>query len=589
MSKDMHNTDFDATEQEILLLLQKIQDDLHKEEEEEITFDQEAYLFSHELTEDTLPITPDIPDADLTDIPLVFPFVDEALEADSSTPTPKAPTRKQQEAQPREIEKETKVTATPAAKAPVSTPASHSKATGNRFSRMLRGLFPRKGDSAGEIVRKSVFLVSLIVFIGSLGFLGYYMILEPQRVNSQNDQYASLYNDTEGNEENNGYDYPAGMKAAFRQLYDINKDIAGWLSYTSTDDDKFLDIDLPVVHCDNNDTYLSRAFDGSKSRSGTLFFETGNTISPGVTNKVSIIYGHNMASGTMFANLNKLIGNVYRARSAPVISLSTLYDDYQYQVFAVVVCDEDAADGRHFGYLRTTFADDADFLNYVNELRARSLFDYPVDVTAQDELLILSTCTNKSQVKIKNGRLAIVARRVREGENTLMDTTRIVKNDDVIMPYAWYTAQKLTPHVFYTQADYHIPEDSVVQTTTAGLTTTTSETVAATDSTVATTARTTRAAAVVATRAPAAGTTTVPLPAQTAATPAATTGAGSTTQPTTDSTTAGTTTTVTATGTQATTTAASATVATATATETAMTYATSTHPDVNDTEGTSNE
>lgn len=335
----------------------------------------------------------------------------------------------------------------------------------------MRALFPLKTDSAGERFRKWLCILCAVVFMLSLGFLTYYTVIEPQRIHKTNETLLSLYTDQNNNEANSNA-YPVGMQASFRKLYDINADVAGWLSYFSSDADTFLNINLPIVHCDNNDTYLSRAFDGSPLRSGTLFFEAKNTIAANQDNKVHIVYGHNMANGTMFAGLNKLVDNVYRARAASSITLNTLYNTHQYQVFAVLVCDESAPDNQYFGYLRTEFQDDGDFINYVAQLRARSLYDYPVDVNADDHLLILSTCSNKSQVKIGNGRLVVVARRVRDGESHLQNTAKIVKNEDVIMPYAWYTAQNATPHRYYTDIAYTIDASQTV-TTTAPIVTTT--------------------------------------------------------------------------------------------------------------------
>ncbi len=413
-----------------------------------------------------------------------------------------------------------------------------------RIGNAFRGLIPKKGHPASEIVRKCMFLLSLTVFLCSLGFLTYYMVLEPSEVNKENDHYASLYNDTAGNENAQTNEETTSIKPSFRQLYSINKDIAGWLAFNSADSDKFLSINLPVVWCGNNDTYLSRGFDGKYSRSGTLFFEQSNVIRQGVSNKVSIIYGHNMASGAMFAPLNKLIGNVYRARAASVITMETLYDSNQYKVFAVIVSDEGAETAHRFGYLRTSFADDNDFMAYVDELRAHSLFDYPVDVLPSDELLILSTCTNKSQVKVADGRLAVIARRVREGESATTDTVKIVKNDDVIMPYAWYTAQNLTPHAFYTRSDYEIPSSVVTgsKTTTAGTSATTTDTANTADTTVNTTATTTAKVTNAATTTAGAVTTTAPTSAATTVPPTTTTAAETaTTTPTAPTTTATTT------------------------------------------------
>lgn len=451
MKNEDNRSTFDA-EQEILAILSQVH-----VRKPETTASSETTEVNEE---DTLPAIPASPDTTATDIPLIL-----SPDTEESVPVPAKKAGRRKEKAPAHA-------AAPDAKALITNSENEEEGQGevSPFSCIGKGiskLFPHKEDPTSEIVRKCVFLFSLLVFLVSLGFLTYYMVLEPNEVNKENDTYASLFNDTDGNQKAETNNETQNIQQSFRQLYNINKDIAGWLAYNSTDSDKFMKINLPVVWCGNNDTYLSRGFDGKYSRSGTLFFEQTNSFTENASNKVTIIYGHNMASGAMFAPLNKLIGNLYRARSAATMKLDTLYNSNQYKVFAVIVSDEGAKAAHRFGYLRTAFADDTDFMNYVDELRARSLFDYPVDVQPSDELLILSTCTNKSQVKVADGRFAIIARRVREGEVPTVDTAKIVKNEDVIMPYAWYTAQSLTPHDFYTKDDFTYPEvTTAVQTTT---------------------------------------------------------------------------------------------------------------------------
>lgn len=498
---------FDDNEQEILSLLREIQDDFHAVPSKAAT-PVSAPVTTAETAD---PVLPASPEADMQLPPPLVLFMEDDEPDDTSV---RRTHRARPEKKPQQ-KKRSRTLPTPVntvITVPENEPAQQAKNKENRLHAVLRNVVPVKGDVPAEIVRKSVFLAALLTFVVSLCFLLYYMVLQPQAVRNDEARYTALYNDVTTNEETkSGYDYPAGMQVAFRQLYDINHDVAGWLSYTSTDAAGFLKINQPVVHCQDNATYLSRAFDGSKSRSGTLFFDKSNIFTQTGVSRVSIIYGHNMASGLMFARLNKLIGNVYYARSAPMITMNTLYANNQYKVLAVVLCDEGAAPERHFNYLRTAFTDDSDFLNYVAELRARSLYDYPVDVSANDELLILSTCTSKSQAKVADGRLAIVARRVRDGEEAAVDTTEIVDNGDVIMPYAWYTAQNRTPHLFYTQSDYHIPEDST--TTTAPTTVQTAETAAVTtgsttgSATTASTAATSATTTPQSTAATAAGTT----------------------------------------------------------------------------------
>ena len=80
------------------------------------------------------------------------------------------------------------------------------------------------------------------------------------------------------------------------------------------------------------------------------------------------------------------------------------------------------------------------------------MFDYTeVEVNADDQIVVLSTCTGKSSAHVKDGRLLVVARRVRDGESATVDTSTIVKNTDVIMPYYWYINQNKTVHEYYTE------------------------------------------------------------------------------------------------------------------------------------------
>ena len=97
-------------------------------------------------------------------------------------------------------------------------------------------------------------------------------------------------------------------------------------------------------------------------------------------------------------------------------------------------------------------------------VRARSLFDYPVEVTAEDSLVVITTNAPQSVSKLPNARLTVYAR-VSHGDDGAVNTQEIVKNSDAIMPYAWYIRQGLTPHAYYT--DGHLPVQTTAMTTTA--------------------------------------------------------------------------------------------------------------------------
>lgn len=334
--------------------------------------------------------------------------------------------------------------------------------------------FPRKGDPVSEWIRKCVFWVALAVLIGSLSYVLYQVWLQPAHNANLYDKTVEEYEpDASGTLDGN---YPAGMLASFRKLYDENHDVRGFLDYSANSQKDFLNIHYPVVYSGDNAQYLYRDFYGNKNKNGTLFFDERNTLEPdNHNNKVLIIYGHNMASGQMFAGLNKLIGSLQNARAAATLTLSTLYEKSEYKVFAVVLSDEEEGNQWYYDCRQTYFATNGAFMEHVDALRARSLFDYPVDVQSGDQLLVLSTCTAYSSSKLHDGRLMVIARKVRSDESAAVDTTAITRNEDVIMPRAWYQNQNLELHPYYTQTDYTISGQRY--TTTVSATTTTLPTV----------------------------------------------------------------------------------------------------------------
>ena len=346
----------------------------------------------------------------------------------------------------------------------------------------FRGNLPRREDTVGDKVRKCGFLFSLLVMLVAIVYLVVDLLIIPVKNTQLKNELIDIYHPEQSQVvvSEDGGEYPQNMLASFRDLYDRNDEVRGWISYHADGKKDFLDIEYPIVYSGDNDKYLKKDFDGNKNRNGTLFFDKNNKVDDyDDTNRSLIVYGHNMASGQMFAGLNKFLGSVNNARAAATLTMSTLYRQDQYLVFAVILTDEsDAVEGRYFNTRRTSFTNDADFLKYIDEMRARSLFDYPVEVQGDDQILVLSTCTGKS-AKVKDGRLVVVARRVRDGESAAVNTSSIVKNEDVIMPYYWYINQDKDPHKYYVQAglDYptipNAPNKSTMNTGYSETTTTT--------------------------------------------------------------------------------------------------------------------
>ena len=347
-----------------------------------------------------------------------------------------------------------------------SSPAKQRRGGGNkriidRAADALSGIIPKRGDPPLEILRKCIFNIALITLIVSLAYIVNEMIIIPLKNQQGYNSLAELYDPDNPAPPPADFPperYPDGILPAFKALYAQNDQIRGWLQYKDANK-KWLNINYPVMYSGDNEFYLYRDFQKARNKNGALFFDERNNLeTPNDTNRVLIIYGHNMASGQMLSPLNKLLNNLSYMRSAPVINLDTLFERRQYKVFAVMLLSTREEDGPYFDYIRTSFASDDDFMDFVANIRARSVYDFnSVDINPDDQLLVLSTCTATSNAKFKDGRCVVVARRVRNGETVAVRASDIVKNEDVIMPYAWYVNQKKTPHRYYTDSDYTIP------------------------------------------------------------------------------------------------------------------------------------
>lgn len=356
---------------------------------------------------------------------------------------------------------------------PVAPAVAHRdpfSALGSAFKKRL----PAKGDAPSALVRKLALLLATVVFVCTVAFLLFDMALLPFFNELGYDSLAAKWQPDNQAVVTDGK-YPKGMLESFKSLYDKNEDLRGWLTYRTTTEEDFLSIDYPVMYAGDNVTYRSRDFFGRPNRNGALFFHKDNRLEPdNHSNKCLVIFGNNVVDGQMFAGLNKLVGNVNHVRAAATMTLTTLYEKQEYKVFALVITDRQAEGERYFEPLQTKFSTNGDFMNYIDQVRARSLFDFPVEVIPGDQLLMLTTPAPRSVSKLPDATITVIARKVRSGESIGMELSDIRKNGDVIMPYAWYAAQGLEPHAYYDSGD--LPP--LVTTTTTTMTTTTTTTTA---------------------------------------------------------------------------------------------------------------
>lgn len=164
----------------------------------------------------------------------------------------------------------------------------------------------------------------------------------------------------------------------FEGLLAICPDVKGWLTVEGTN------ISYPVVQAKNNDYYLRRLIDGSYNKAGSLFIDYEN--SSDFSDRNTVIYGHNLKSGTMFASLAKFKKqSFYDAH--PTGQLMTPHGNYTVEFFAGYVADLNSS------AWDLEFESDEDFAKWLEQAQERSTFTAAVTPTVQDRVLTLSTCS----------------------------------------------------------------------------------------------------------------------------------------------------------------------------------------------------
>ena len=133
-----------------------------------------------------------------------------------------------------------------------------------------------------------------------------------------------------------------------------------------------------------------------------------------------IVYGHNVTNlganprkeDESFNRMESLMSFVYYdfAKENKYIQLSFGEDEYLYKIFAIDFEKLDFLVGYPYGEFSKTIKE-----KYLKEIKRDSIYDYNVDVTSEDEILSVATCT-RFFGGTQNYNFIVTGRRVRDNE-----------------------------------------------------------------------------------------------------------------------------------------------------------------------------
>ena len=174
-----------------------------------------------------------------------------------------------------------------------------------------------------------------------------------------------------------------GFTVDFDALLKENEDTVAWIRF-----DEPAVINYPVVKSADNNEYLTKTFTANDNKLGAIFVDMRN--SNDFSDKNTFIYGHHLnVGGEMFSELLKYENESF-CKKHPNFYIYTPDGKVRtYKVFSAGVV-KDAADNYKLDY-----ATDADYEAYLKLCEESSNYKVEdVELTAQSQIVSLSTCTN---------------------------------------------------------------------------------------------------------------------------------------------------------------------------------------------------
>lgn len=225
------------------------------------------------------------------------------------------------------------------------------------------------------IFQRCLLIFFILVFVISAIILFKWFV---ETSNSEK-QYQQLSNDV--NIENDGQEKDSSID--FGKLKEINSDVVGWIKINETN------IDYPIVQKNDNDYYLNKNFYNKDDRTGAIFLDYKNKSD--FTDVNTVIYGHNIKRGTMFADLEDIYnGNLGKNVE---INVHTPSQHLKYIVFSSYNIEPEE-------YGINTSISSNNYVEFKENLAKKSKINFEQNIESQSNILTLSTCDRTGKRRI---------------------------------------------------------------------------------------------------------------------------------------------------------------------------------------------
>ena len=212
-----------------------------------------------------------------------------------------------------------------------------------------------------------ILIISIIIFLHSL-----FNIIDWK---SEELQIGKINNDIDSSININADE--GVFEVDLDKLKKINPDTVGYIYIKNTN------ISYPIVQTTNNDFYLNHDFNKNINEAGWIYMDYRSNFN----SKNNILYGHNRLDGIMFGTLkNVLKESWYSNPDNLIIHIINTEGETGYKIFSAYRIKKES-------YYITPDMNDNDYKKFIDTLKKRSLHNYNSGVTADSNIITLSTCT----------------------------------------------------------------------------------------------------------------------------------------------------------------------------------------------------
>ena len=167
------------------------------------------------------------------------------------------------------------------------------------------------------------------------------------------------------------------------KIRETNTETVAWITVDRTN------INYPVLKTSDNDYYLSHDINRTYTTNGWIFMDYRND--PLMNDKNTIFYGHNLLNKTAFGSVSNLFTDDWYKKSNHIIMVKTDAGLFKYEVFSVYYIDPEVY------YLQTAFYSNERYKDFLDTILSRSMYNFKVDLSTDDKIITLSTCTEDNK------------------------------------------------------------------------------------------------------------------------------------------------------------------------------------------------